>query len=233
MQNRPVCKTGKCCEVIRRNGLGIGKQSQRHQRWTLCFGIMFFRKSIAKKLSNVAFFFPQALDGFIIAVTTDGSIIYVSDSITPLLGHLPVSFCSSGLGPRTFLCFSEEAFRSKIRRGAGEGKLCVRRRCVERSRVSELCRTKPSQQAQRPGAGDGQGKACIRLKLRHGTVISSGSGLPSGWDWQDRISVLLAELRGQQMSLVNGELIKEGRQMAPVGYVVWSSGDTYEIASRL
>ncbi|KAB0394586.1 hypothetical protein E2I00_016210, partial [Balaenoptera physalus] len=29
-----------------------------------------------------------ALDGFIIAVTTDGSILYVSDSITPLLGHL-------------------------------------------------------------------------------------------------------------------------------------------------
>lgn len=42
--------------------------------------------------------FPQALDGFVIVVTTDGSIIYVSDSITPLLGHLPVSFCSSGLG---------------------------------------------------------------------------------------------------------------------------------------
>ncbi|KAM9585470.1 neuronal PAS domain-containing protein 2 isoform 2-T2 [Trichechus inunguis] len=31
----------------------------------------------------------EALDGFIIAVTTDGSVIYVSDSITPLLGHLP------------------------------------------------------------------------------------------------------------------------------------------------
>ncbi|XP_053445909.1 neuronal PAS domain-containing protein 2 isoform X1 [Nycticebus coucang] len=31
----------------------------------------------------------EALDGFVIAVTTDGSIIYVSDSITPLLGHLP------------------------------------------------------------------------------------------------------------------------------------------------
>lgn len=39
------------------------------------------------------FFLPfhQALDGFVIAVTTDGSIMYVSDSITPLLGHLPVS----------------------------------------------------------------------------------------------------------------------------------------------
>lgn len=36
-------------------------------------------------------YFLQALDGFIIAVTTDGSILYVSDSITPLLGHLPVS----------------------------------------------------------------------------------------------------------------------------------------------
>ncbi|XP_067889973.1 neuronal PAS domain-containing protein 2-like isoform X2 [Heterodontus francisci] len=31
----------------------------------------------------------EALDGFIIALTTDGNIIYVSDSITPLLGHLP------------------------------------------------------------------------------------------------------------------------------------------------
>uniref|UniRef100_F1MAG2 Neuronal PAS domain protein 2 n=1 Tax=Rattus norvegicus TaxID=10116 RepID=F1MAG2_RAT len=31
----------------------------------------------------------EALDGFVIVVTTDGSIIYVSDSITPLLGHLP------------------------------------------------------------------------------------------------------------------------------------------------
>ncbi|XP_046517199.1 neuronal PAS domain-containing protein 2 isoform X2 [Equus quagga] len=31
----------------------------------------------------------EALDGFIIAVTPDGSILYVSDSITPLLGHLP------------------------------------------------------------------------------------------------------------------------------------------------
>lgn len=88
-------------------------------------------------------YFPQALDGFIIAVTTDGSIIYVSDSITPLLGHLPVSFCSGGLGPCTFLCFSGEAFRSKIRSGTGGGKLCVRRRCVESSRVSKRCRTKP------------------------------------------------------------------------------------------
>ncbi|XP_061482831.1 neuronal PAS domain-containing protein 2 isoform X2 [Rhineura floridana] len=31
----------------------------------------------------------EALDGFVIAVTTDGSIMYVSDNITPLLGHLP------------------------------------------------------------------------------------------------------------------------------------------------
>ncbi|XP_066124329.1 neuronal PAS domain-containing protein 2 isoform X1 [Saccopteryx bilineata] len=31
----------------------------------------------------------EALDGFLIAMTTDGSILYVSDSITPLLGHLP------------------------------------------------------------------------------------------------------------------------------------------------
>lgn len=41
------------------------------------------------------FCFHQALDGFVIAVTTDGSIMYVSDSITPLLGHLPVSNSSA------------------------------------------------------------------------------------------------------------------------------------------
>ncbi|CAM2096571.1 unnamed protein product, partial [Caretta caretta] len=38
-----------------------------------------------------------ALDGFIIAVTTDGTIIYVSDSITPLLGHLPCDVMDQNL----------------------------------------------------------------------------------------------------------------------------------------
>ncbi|KAG8144607.1 hypothetical protein E2320_013086 [Naja naja] len=31
----------------------------------------------------------DALDGFLIALTTDGIIIYVSDSVSSLLGHLP------------------------------------------------------------------------------------------------------------------------------------------------
>ncbi|XP_068124371.1 neuronal PAS domain-containing protein 2 isoform X2 [Hyperolius riggenbachi] len=39
----------------------------------------------------------EALDGFIIAVTTDGSIIYVSDSVTPLLGHLPSDIMDQNL----------------------------------------------------------------------------------------------------------------------------------------
>ncbi|XP_040192378.1 neuronal PAS domain-containing protein 2 isoform X6 [Rana temporaria] len=39
----------------------------------------------------------EALDGFIIALTTDGSIIYVSDSITPLLGHLPSDIMDQNL----------------------------------------------------------------------------------------------------------------------------------------
>ncbi|XP_030057288.1 neuronal PAS domain-containing protein 2 isoform X2 [Microcaecilia unicolor] len=39
----------------------------------------------------------EALDGFVIAVTTDGSIIYVSDSITPLLGHLPADVMDQNL----------------------------------------------------------------------------------------------------------------------------------------
>ncbi|XP_058041634.1 neuronal PAS domain-containing protein 2 isoform X2 [Ahaetulla prasina] len=50
-----------------------------HQEWKPSF------------LSNEEFtqLMLEALDGFVIAVTTDGSIVYVSDSITPLLGHLP------------------------------------------------------------------------------------------------------------------------------------------------
>ncbi|NXA46807.1 NPAS2 protein, partial [Nothocercus julius] len=39
----------------------------------------------------------EALDGFIIAVTAGGSIIYVSDSITPLLGHLPCDVLDQNL----------------------------------------------------------------------------------------------------------------------------------------
>nr|AAI09167.1 Neuronal PAS domain protein 2 [Mus musculus] len=39
----------------------------------------------------------EALDGFVIVVTTDGSIIYVSDSITPLLGHLPADVMDQNL----------------------------------------------------------------------------------------------------------------------------------------
>ena len=33
----------------------------------------------------------QALDGFFIAIMTDGNIIYVSENVTSLLEHLPVS----------------------------------------------------------------------------------------------------------------------------------------------
>lgn len=70
----------------------------------------------------------EALDGFIIAVMTDGSIVYVSDSITPLLGHLPVSFCSSDrLCPYTFLSFLENHPELRLG-GAGIcGGLCGRR----------------------------------------------------------------------------------------------------------
>lgn len=33
----------------------------------------------------------QALDGFFLAIMTDGNIIYASESVTSLLEHLPVS----------------------------------------------------------------------------------------------------------------------------------------------
>lgn len=61
---------------------------------------------------------PQALDGFIIAVTTDGSIIYVSDSITPLLGHLPVSLCCRDIYLEALASSPGESFGSQIAHGA-------------------------------------------------------------------------------------------------------------------
>ena len=39
-----------------------------------------------------AMFGFQALDGFLVALTTDGNIIYVSDSVSSLIGHLPVRY---------------------------------------------------------------------------------------------------------------------------------------------
>ncbi|KAE8625435.1 hypothetical protein XENTR_v10006274 [Xenopus tropicalis] len=54
----------------------------------------------------------EALDGFIIAVTTEGSIIYVSDSITPLLGHLPSDIMDQNL--LNFLPEQEHPDISKI-----------------------------------------------------------------------------------------------------------------------
>lgn len=45
-------------------------------------------------LSNEEFthLFLEALDGFIMVFSTNGRIFYASESITSLLGHLPVSF---------------------------------------------------------------------------------------------------------------------------------------------
>ncbi|XP_064418902.1 circadian locomoter output cycles protein kaput [Latimeria chalumnae] len=39
----------------------------------------------------------EALDGFFIAIMTDGSIIYVSESVTPLLEHLPTDLVDQSL----------------------------------------------------------------------------------------------------------------------------------------
>lgn len=49
-------------------------------------------------LSNEEFthLFLEALDGFIMVFSTNGRIFYASEGITSLLGHLPVSFNSSG-----------------------------------------------------------------------------------------------------------------------------------------
>lgn len=96
-----MCQAEKCCEVIYGNILRLTKQSMS-QCGVLGFGDILLHTSIAEGPSLLHF--SQALDGFIIAVMTDGSIVYVSDSITPLLGHLPVSF---GLCQYIFSSFFE------------------------------------------------------------------------------------------------------------------------------
>ncbi|XP_061454947.1 circadian clock protein PASD1 [Rhineura floridana] len=51
----------------------------------------------------------EALDGFVIALTTDGIIIYVSDSVSSLLGHLP-----SDLVEQNILNFLPECEQSDV-----------------------------------------------------------------------------------------------------------------------
>ncbi|XP_014116437.1 PREDICTED: PAS domain-containing protein 1 isoform X4 [Pseudopodoces humilis] len=51
----------------------------------------------------------EALDGFLIALTTDGIIIYVSDSVSSLLGHLP-----SDLVDQNILNFLPEGEQSEV-----------------------------------------------------------------------------------------------------------------------
>ncbi|XP_071669587.1 circadian clock protein PASD1 isoform X2 [Patagioenas fasciata] len=51
----------------------------------------------------------EALDGFLIALTTDGIIIYVSDSVSSLLGHLP-----SDLVDQNILNFLPEQEQSEV-----------------------------------------------------------------------------------------------------------------------
>ena len=36
-------------------------------------------------------YFGQAVDGFILVIAVTGKILYVSESVTALLGHVPVS----------------------------------------------------------------------------------------------------------------------------------------------
>lgn len=121
-----MCEAGEHCEVINGDGLRITEQSQCHMGKNESFALVSCSLKSSLRSSQMLHF-PQALDGFVIVVTTDGSIIYVSDSITPLLGHLPVSFCSMRPWPVHDLIFPGQACRSV----AGMGELRVRRRCME------------------------------------------------------------------------------------------------------
>lgn len=65
--------------------------------------VSFVYSVLSNTISNRLFreatlsLFLQALDGFLVALTTDGNIIYVSDSVSSLIGHLPVSDTAHGI----------------------------------------------------------------------------------------------------------------------------------------
>lgn len=52
---------------------------------------IFFSLWIGAFLVMPFYVFLKALDGFFIVMLTDGNIIYISESVTSLLEHLPVS----------------------------------------------------------------------------------------------------------------------------------------------
>ncbi|XP_037065005.1 circadian locomoter output cycles protein kaput isoform X5 [Peromyscus leucopus] len=59
--------------------------------WDLCFLVMLERWTSPLFCRRALTFYAniKALDGFFLAIMTDGSIIYVSESVTSLLEHLP------------------------------------------------------------------------------------------------------------------------------------------------
>ncbi|XP_072108792.1 circadian locomoter output cycles protein kaput isoform X3 [Mobula birostris] len=73
--------------------------SEIHQDWKPAF-------LINKEFTQLML---EALDGFLMAVTTDGSIIYVSENVTPLLEHLP-----SDLLDQNLLTFLPEVEHSTV-----------------------------------------------------------------------------------------------------------------------
>ncbi|XP_029419443.1 circadian locomoter output cycles protein kaput isoform X4 [Nannospalax galili] len=61
------------------------------KNWGLCFLVMLERWTSLLFCRRALIFYEniKALDGFFLAIMTDGSIIYVSESVTSLLEHLP------------------------------------------------------------------------------------------------------------------------------------------------
>ncbi|EPY75723.1 hypothetical protein CB1_001577017 [Camelus ferus] len=109
----------------------------------------------------------KALDGFIIAVATGGSILYVSDSITPLLGHLPVSICSDSLcqSAAPSLLKNHSDLRVEVLQ------VCPGGLCVRRFRECPL-------PGQGQGPEGGQGKACVVLeRARSRDLSKAGPGM--------------------------------------------------------
>lgn len=86
----------------------------------------------------------QALDGFFIAIMTDGNILYVSESVTSLLEHLPVSGIGSvfPLVCVSHLLYCRTSFRKGFMRVCGSDQTCCDDLCVQKKgfgHSSDLC----------------------------------------------------------------------------------------------
>ena len=74
-----------------------------------------------KYISNAEFsqLMLEALDGFLIAISKSGQVIYCSENVTPVLGHTPENIMNE-----SFFQLVHEAERSEIFQKLSQGQHC-------------------------------------------------------------------------------------------------------------